>query len=177
MRAKRAVDIIAIELRDANQNEARISRYLRGRQAQGNELKTEVMLAVMAFFETCAMAEDPLCSAADLRNSWIRSLNLLSGQMSYISSLVEQKIPLSSDSWRRFGLLESSFSTGSMASLSSPTPTVRIPQAIEPVGATLIPSTGLMDDDDDDDDDLSNEEYLAKIKGRTKTDIAVITNN
>jgi hypothetical protein len=49
MRAKRAVDIIAIELRDANQNEARISSYLRSRQAQGKELKSEVMTAMTAW--------------------------------------------------------------------------------------------------------------------------------
>jgi hypothetical protein len=180
MRAKRAVDIIAIELRDANQNEARISSYLRSRQAQGKELKSEVMTAMTAFFETYAIADDPLCSPSDLHDSWIRSLNLLSGQMSSLSACVERKIHVQPESWRRFALVPTGqpmmlSSTGSIAPLpqaiaSSP-PAVNIPQAIEPAPSAEI-AWG-----DIDTEDMTDQEYKAHMAKRPRMNPITLPND
>jgi hypothetical protein len=153
MRAKRAIDSVKLEFRENHPTEARIVSYLRSRQAQGKELKSEVMTAVIAFFETYAIADDPSCSPSDLHDSWIRSLNLLSGQMSSLSACVERKIQVQPESWRRFalvptgGVIAQSPPTGSIAplpqaiasSFPSPPPAVNIPVVPDEPLATLKP--------------------------------------
>jgi hypothetical protein len=186
MRAKRAVDIIAIELRDANQNEARISSYLRSRQAQGKELKSEVMTTMTAFFETYAIADDPLCSSSDLHDSWIRSLNLLSGQMSSLSACVERKIQVQPESWRRFGLVPTggviaqSLPTGSIAPLPqtiasppfSPPPAVNIPTAI--LAPAPLPPEVEPELSEEELDNMPEKEYIAYMDKRVPNNTLVI---
>jgi hypothetical protein len=182
MRAKRAIDSVKLEFRENHPTEARISSYLRSRQAQGKELKSEVMTAVIAFFETYAIADDPLCSPSDLHDSWIRSLNLLSGQMSSLSACVERKIQVQPESWRRFalvptgGVIAQSPPTGSIApsplsqAIASPPPAV-IPQAIEPAPSVEIAW------EDIDPYELSDEEYKAHMAKMPRMNLITLPND
>jgi hypothetical protein len=156
MRAKKNVDSVKLEFRNAVLTEARMANYLRSRQKKGAELKGEIMLAVSAFYSVYAIAEDPNSTEIEIERAFVNSLNMLSGQMSELDVYCRGRFNLSATTWARFGELpsnvSSTFPTGSIASSPS---AAKIPQAIDPALPVEI-AWG-----DIDPTDFSDEEYEA----------------
>lgn len=130
----------SVNFSETNLLEIRLITHLKNkRESSGEEVKAQVIHALTAFYSVYAIAEDPNSTQAEVEQAFTKSLNMLSGQMSDIAAYCRGRIPLSTDSWQRFGLLPSSFpplaiSTGSIAfPPPSPPPAVKIAQVIEPL--------------------------------------------
>jgi MgtE intracellular N domain len=135
MRAKKNVDSVKLEFRNAVLTEARMANYLRSRQKKGAELKGEIMLAVSAFFSVYSIAEDPNSTEIEIERAFVKSLNSLSGQMSELEVYCRGRFNLSATTiWARFGELPSNVSP----TFGSIIPAA-IAHAIEPVPAAPPP--------------------------------------
>lgn len=143
MAVDKIIDSVKLTFRENSPQEVRLINYLRGQRSKGKELKTEMMKAVASFFDVYAIAEDPNSTQSEIEQAFVKSLNMLSGQMSDLEVYCRGRIPLSSDSWKRFGLLPSSFPSSASTGLIAPLPSSALPaaiaQAIELVPAASPP--------------------------------------
>lgn len=172
MVASRTKYFTSVNFSETNLLEVRLITYLKNtRESSGDEVKAQVIRALTAFYSVYAIAEDPNSTQAEVEQAFTKSLNMLSGQMSDIAAYCRGRIPLSTDSWQRFGLLPSSFpplaiSTGSIAPLPqaiaspppSPSPAVEIAQVPQSVPVAPPPEVEI------DVENMSDEEYDAYLR-------------
>ena len=79
----------------------------RVKEYSGKEIKTQILEAMILCFDADSIGEDPNSSFAELEESLVRSMNLLSAKMSQLANYYRTKhgIELTTDTWQRFGLI------------------------------------------------------------------------
>ena len=108
MVANRQKYLITISFSETNPLEKRLVTYLRRvKENSGDEVKSQVLRMMAILVDTYSIAEDPNSSVGEIEESLIRSMNSMSGEMSQLATYCRTKhgIELTSESWRRFGLI------------------------------------------------------------------------
>ena len=108
MVANRQKYLITISFSETNPLEKRLVAHLRQvKENLGDEVKSQILRMMTILTDTYSIGEDPNSSVGDIEESLIRSMNSMSGEMSQLAAYCRTKhgIELTSESWRRFGLI------------------------------------------------------------------------
>jgi hypothetical protein len=222
MAATRSKYSITISFSETSPIEVRLIKYLKIiKEKSGEEVKSQIIKAMMAFYDVYAIGENPDSTSEEIEDAMTNCFIELSGHMSRVAAYGKTRHGINSppESWKQFGLiLNNSIAPSYSPAVQHQQPTRSNDSAIPTVSseatgqqadidvqnsrnnARVDPQppfesfplaqgqksgidmdvsspTQVQDDDDDDDDNLSAEEYIAKMKARGITDIAVISND
>ncbi len=158
MNKKLIRDFIQISISQLDPQQVRIAKYLRNT----GKITSQLMEAVVAYWDSIAISEDPSSSDEDIELALLNSLNKLHCQMSYIVDYhrVKRKIQLPPETLMKLGLLPIQGKA-----VSSPVPvnydSVESSLSIATsLSAKLIQQNNDEDEDEDEDGDQKDEKIM-----------------